>query len=60
VKDIMTPAEELSSVFPEEDVANAMERLMSRDVRQIPVVQNGHFVGMLRRRDIVRWLQNHL
>ncbi|HSE40650.1 MAG TPA: site-2 protease family protein [Acidobacteriota bacterium] len=60
VKDIMTPIDELSSALPEEDVANAMERLMSRDVRQIPVMQNGHFIGMLRRRDIVRWLQNHL
>jgi Zn-dependent protease/CBS domain-containing protein len=60
VKDIMTPVEELSSALPEEDVANAMERLMSRDVRQIPVIQNGQFIGMLRRRDIVRWLQNHL
>jgi Zn-dependent protease/CBS domain-containing protein len=59
VKDIMTPISELSSVLPEEDMADAMDRLMRQDVRQVPVMQNGHLIGMVRRRDIVRWLQNH-
>jgi Zn-dependent protease/CBS domain-containing protein len=59
IKDIMTPADRISSVLPEEDIANALERLMKQDVRQVPVVHNGHLIGMLRRRDIVRWLQNH-
>jgi Zn-dependent protease len=59
VKDIMTPINEVSSVLPEEDIADAMDRLMRQDIRQVPVMQNGHLIGMVRRRDIVRWLQNH-
>jgi predicted transcriptional regulator len=26
---------------------------------QVPVVQDGHLVGMLRRRDVLQWLQLH-
>lgn len=33
--------------------------LAGQDVNQVPVVQNGHLVGMRRRRDILRWLQDH-
>jgi len=54
---IMTPAEELTSVTPQTDAAEALDKLQQRDVRQLPVVSEGHLVGMVRRRDIVRWLQ---
>jgi CBS domain-containing protein len=56
VADIMTPVERLATVSPEEDSAEALGKLTSRDVRQIPVVDHGHLSGMLRRRDIIRWL----
>jgi Zn-dependent protease len=32
---------------------------MARDVRQLPVMENGSLSGCLRRRDIVKWLQLH-
>ncbi|HMG32634.1 MAG TPA: site-2 protease family protein [Blastocatellia bacterium] len=54
---IMTPADQLVLATPEEDVSEAMDQLISRDVRQLPVVRNGELVGMLRRRDVVKWLQ---
>ncbi len=57
VRQIMTPKEELETVNPREDVAEAMDVFNRRDVRQLPVIQDGQFVGMLRRRDIMRWLQ---
>lgn len=57
VGEIMTPADELIVVAPEEDAAEAMNKLMQRDVRQLPVVYRDQLVGLLRRRDIVRWLQ---
>jgi len=57
VGQIMTPADQLEMVTPREDAADALSKLMQRDVRQIPVMQNGHLIGMVRRRDIVRWLQ---
>ncbi len=58
VSDIMTPAARLVTARPEEDSAQAMEKIMERDVRQLPVVDNNStLLGLLRRRDIMRWMQ---
>lgn len=57
VSSIMTPREELEIAPPDEDAADVLNTLSRLDIRQIPVVANGHLVGVLRRRDLVRWLQ---
>lgn len=57
VRYIMTPASELVVATPEEDTAEALDKLMKRDVRQLPVVREGRLAGLLRRRDVVKWLQ---
>jgi Zn-dependent protease/CBS domain-containing protein len=57
VSEIMTPASELMTLTPAEDADEAMHKLRQRDVRQLPVLENGHLTGLLRRRDILRWLQ---
>lgn len=57
VDKIMTPAEQLDVVAPREDVTDALSKFGRHDVSQMPVVQNGSLVGMLRRRDIMRWLE---
>jgi Zn-dependent protease/predicted transcriptional regulator len=58
VRDIMTGKDNLVTINPENDAAEALEKLMQRDVRQLPVVRsNREFIGLLRRRDIMRWLQ---
>jgi len=57
VRAIMTPADQLASVTPQDDAAAVLDTLMQRDVRQVPVIAAGHLVGMVRRRDIMRWLQ---
>jgi Zn-dependent protease/CBS domain-containing protein len=57
VRAIMTPADQLASVTPQDDAAAVLDTLMQRDVRQVPVIAAGHLVGLVRRRDIVRWLQ---
>jgi Zn-dependent protease/CBS domain-containing protein len=57
VREIMTPAEKLMVVNASEDVAEALMKLRARDVRQLPVISNGDLAGLLRRRDIIRWLQ---
>ncbi|HKJ39494.1 MAG TPA: site-2 protease family protein [Anaerolineales bacterium] len=54
---IMTPSEKLIVIAPEEEAANALERLQSGDIRQLPVVTGNKIIGLLRRKDIVRWLQ---
>jgi len=59
VREIMTPVDRLTIVNPELDSAEALSRLTAKDVRQLPVVSNGHLLGILRRRDILRWLQLH-
>jgi Zn-dependent protease/CBS domain-containing protein len=56
-REIMTPAEQLTAVGPQDDAAAALDKLMERDVRQVPVVADGHLLGLVRRRDIMRWLQ---
>jgi Zn-dependent protease/predicted transcriptional regulator len=59
VREIMTPANQLSTVSPAEDAAQALDKLVQNDVRQLPVMRGGELVGLLRRRDIVKWLQLH-
>ncbi len=59
VSDIMTPVSDLEYVTPDQDVAEAYDHLQMLDLRQIPVVLNNRIVGLLRRKDILRWLQFH-
>ena len=57
VSQIMTPADKLTVATPREDASQALSDFASRDIRQIPVVQEGRLVGMLRRTDVMRYLQ---
>jgi Zn-dependent protease/predicted transcriptional regulator len=57
VADIMTRLDQLAVVRPEEDTAEAYTLLNKTDMSQLPVMKNGHFMGMVRARDIARWLQ---
>jgi CBS domain-containing protein len=57
VSQIMLPINQLAVATPQEDAAEALNALGSRNVPQMPVVQDGQLVGMLRHEDIVRWLQ---
>jgi len=57
VGEIMTDANHLDVVTASEDAGDALEKLTRRDVGQAPVVENGRLVGLLRRRDILKWLE---
>jgi len=57
VSQIMTPRESLVIMAPGDDASEALEKLAMRDIRQLPVLQGELFVGLLRLRDIVRFLQ---
>jgi Zn-dependent protease/predicted transcriptional regulator len=59
VREIMTPADQLTVVTADEDAAEALNKLTQRDVGQMPVLRNGQLVGLLRRQDLVKWLQLH-
>ena len=49
--------EDLVTIEPQADASQAFNKLMQLDVNQLPVVQGSELIGMLQRRDIVRWLQ---
>ena len=57
VREIMTPAEQLTTITTDDCADEALNKLRERDVRQLPVLHNGELAGLLRRRDIVKWLQ---
>ena len=57
VGEIMTPRERLTTVSPDEESDDALNKLRQGDHRQLPVLQQEQLVGILRRRDIMRWLQ---
>jgi Zn-dependent protease/CBS domain-containing protein len=59
VADVMIPAERLASVPPGEAAANVLGLLGQRDVGQVPVVEDGRLLGLVRREDVLGWLSLH-
>lgn len=59
VEQIMTSADKIAEVTPDEDAVEALHELTEHEATQLPVVRNGQMIGMLRRRDISRWVQLH-
>src|SRR5262245_41700536 len=57
VNQIMTPVDRLVTVTPEGGVSGGLDGRTRGDVPQLPVAQNGRIVGMLRQRDIAKWLK---
>jgi Zn-dependent protease/CBS domain-containing protein len=56
VADVMTPASALDTMTPQEPAMEALQRLSSRDVDQLPVLEGRHLSGMVHRKDIMKWL----
>ena len=57
VKDVMTPSQKMIVIAPDEEASEAFQRLQSEDIRQLPVINGNRIVGLLRRKDIICWLQ---
>jgi Zn-dependent protease/CBS domain-containing protein len=57
VRDIMTPRGKLVVVDTDEDAGDALRKMAEADVRQLPVLHDQRLEGMLRRRDVMRFLQ---
>jgi predicted transcriptional regulator len=53
----MRPEVLLAVTSPQEPLSVAFDRLVHQDIAQMPVLDEGQLVGMLRRRDIARWLE---
>ncbi len=54
---VMQPAESIPHATPEEPLSQAFEDLARADVDSLPVLSGGRLVGVLRRRDVARWLE---
>ena len=59
VREIMTPVDRLTTVSPRDEAFDVLAVLGQRDLNQLPVVDNGRLVGMIRREDILKWLSLH-
>lgn len=58
VADVMTPFDALLTVKPSDSLWQALELMAKHDVHQVPVVdETGEIVGVVRRNDILRFLQ---
>jgi Zn-dependent protease len=53
VRDIMTPAEMVPFLRPADDAAEALSRMLSGDLEQMPVMEDGRLLGIVSRRDIM-------
>lgn len=59
ISEIMLPKELLEKVSPEENANVALGKLTARNIHQIPVVQENRVRGILRRNDILNYIQLH-
>jgi len=57
VSDIMTPKSDLVTISPDDPANDALNEISKRSIRQLVVLQDGKLFGLVRRRDIVRYLQ---
>jgi Zn-dependent protease len=57
VREIMTPSRKLAVVNSEANVAEAFDRLQNQEMHQLLVMHGNQIVGLLRRKDILRWLE---
>ena len=57
VEVIMTPRSELITLGPEDDAHDALRTISTQAVRQLVVLEKEQLFGLVRRRDIVRFLQ---
>jgi CBS domain-containing protein len=53
----MTPADRLPVLSPEQGLKGALRLLADSNTDQLPVLQNGHLVGVLSREELMRSLQ---
>jgi Zn-dependent protease/predicted transcriptional regulator len=54
---VMIALDKLHTVSPDQQLNDVLPLITSRDVNQLPVVQNGHLVGILSRDSIMRFLE---
>jgi CBS domain-containing protein len=56
----MVPKSEAEPLDPELEAADALRLMAGSETDELPVLENGKFLGLLRKRDVLRWLSLHL
>ena len=57
VRDIMTPIELVPCLAPADDASEALSRMISGNTGTMPVVEDGHLMGIVSRRDIMSFFK---
>lgn len=52
----MQPLATLQHAVPDEELATVMERMVQEDINQVPVLDDGRFVGMISRNGLLAYL----
>ncbi|MGD1209964.1 MAG: site-2 protease family protein [Candidatus Acidiferrales bacterium] len=60
IQAVMLPIDRVHSASPDEPVLSVLERMQTADINQMPVVSDGHIVGMIGRDTILSLLQTRL
>jgi Zn-dependent protease/predicted transcriptional regulator len=60
IQAVMLPIDRIQWASPEEPVLGVLERMQSVDINQMPVISDGHIVGMIARDTILRVLQTRI
>jgi Zn-dependent protease/predicted transcriptional regulator len=60
VQAAMVPQSSIHWVSPNEPVLGVLERMQTEDVNQMPVLQEGHIIGMIARDSILRVIQTRM
>ena len=60
IQAVMQPIEKVQSVSPTEPVLGILERMQKEEVSQMPVISDGHIIGIIARDTILRVLQTRL
>jgi len=54
VEDIMIPSDKLIVARPDNDVLTLVERMEEENIQQVPVVENGSVVGLIKRENLLK------
>jgi Zn-dependent protease/CBS domain-containing protein len=57
VEAVMTPAAELPTVLPDDPLGTALERFGATELPLLPVVKDGHLVGILYRESVIGYVR---
>lgn len=56
LEEIMTPAQRLPALAPQQQAGDALEAMSRHGVEYLPVVESDHLLGVLSREDLMKWM----